>query len=94
MLPYPVGGIRKISEGNRWSTPDKDCVAAKWSTRGYIASLNPFSERADAIVRMFSFTVRQLPRDQSLWGPRYGLTDCTLRIGENQESRLSLVLAS
>jgi hypothetical protein len=80
---------------NRWSAPDEDCVTSgKWSTRGYIASLNPFSEKADAIARMFGFAVHRLPRDQSLWNANPGITHCTLRIGEDQGLPPSLVFAA
>jgi hypothetical protein len=105
-IPVPVGhsafpdfvtlscyGHPEDSKDNRWSTPDEDCVTrGKWSTRGYIASLNPFSEKADAIARMFGFTVHKFPRDQSLWAPKHGLTHCTLKVAEDRGS--SLLFAS
>jgi hypothetical protein len=87
-------GHPKDTEGNRWSTPDEDCTRGKWSTLGYIASLNPFNGKPEAMARMFGFTVRQLPRDQSSWGSKYGLTDCTLRTGEDQGSPPSLIFAT
>jgi hypothetical protein len=103
-IPVPVGhaefpdyvtlscwGRPQNSVDNRWSTPDEDCVG-NWSTRGYIASLNPF-EKAGAIARMFGFTIDRLPRDQSPWSERRGLTGCTLRIGEDQGTTPSLVFA-
>jgi hypothetical protein len=105
-IPVPVGhtafpdyvtlscyGHPEDSRDNRWSAPDEDSVArGKWSTRGYIASLNPFSGKADAIARMFGFTVHRLPRDQSLWGPKHGLTHCTLKVAEDRGT--SLLFAS
>ena len=108
-IPVPAGTSRfpdfvtiscwgrpKDSSGdNRWSTPDEDCVGkATWSSRGYIAALDPYGEKAGTIARMFGFAVHRLPRDMSLWRANAGLTKCTLKIGDYSGQPPALAFAS
>jgi hypothetical protein len=65
---------------NRWSTPDDD--TAQWSSLGYIASLNPFSNGASGDARMFGFTFPYLPRHMSRWQSKLGLVKCAVKIAE------------
>ncbi|WP_322868303.1 hypothetical protein U7859_02295 [Bradyrhizobium ottawaense] len=78
---------------NRWSGPDDDYMM-DGKSRGHIVALSPFTGRPEAAARIFGFTVHRLPRDQSLWSPNEGLTHCTLKIGEVQESSQSLQFVS
>jgi len=90
------GRLQGSKGDNMWSSPDQDHqVAANWETRGYIASLNPFGEKADAVARLFGFTVARLPRDRSLWrGSSAALTKCTLQWGESRGSPPLLAFVS
>jgi hypothetical protein len=73
----------------RWSRPDEDC--SNWTTtQGYIASLNPFSDGADAVARIFGFTLAKLPRDMSRWRSQPGIVRCGVRIGEYRGTPSSL----
>jgi hypothetical protein len=107
-IPVPVGGSEfpgfvalscwgrpKGWKGdNRWSTPDDGRVDKKaWCSRGYLASLNPFTEKAGSTARVFGFEIHRLPRDMSLWRNNSGLTQCTVRFAENRGEPPSLVFA-
>jgi hypothetical protein len=73
---YPKGGI----PNNYWSRPD-DQALEKWSSLGFVAGLDPFSEPTDASVKVFRFTIQRLPRDNSLWGKPESLTQCEVHVG-------------
>jgi hypothetical protein len=83
-------GRPKAQNGdNRWSTPDDD--ANQWSGLGYIASLNPFSDGARSIARIFGFTFPQLPRHMPRWQSKLGLVKCAVKITEPDSSPLTFV---
>jgi hypothetical protein len=69
---------------NSWSKPD-DNALEKWTSRGFIAGINPFPDVRDAIVRIFDFTIHRLPRQRSLWAKQESLTECKLRIGRTNK---------
>lgn len=74
------GRPKKQGQNNRWSTPDDNALTA-WSSRGFVAGLDPFAEPSDAPVKIFGFTIHRLPRDNSLWERPGSLTQCEVRIG-------------
>jgi hypothetical protein len=76
-------------ESNRWSTPDDD--TSQWSGLGYIASLNPFSDGARGVARMFGFTLPQLPRHMPRWQTKLGLVKGVVKITEPESSPLTFV---
>jgi hypothetical protein len=84
-------GRLKAQDGdsNRWSTPNDD--AAQWSGLGYIASLNPFSDGAKGVARMFGFTFPQLPRHMHRWQSKLGLVKYAVKITEPDSSPLTFV---
>ena len=89
------GRPKGSKEDNRWTIPGEDNFGPEhWSSRGYIASLSPFSEKAEAVARMFGFSVTRLPRDVSLWNKQPGLVSCTVKIGERRDDPASLVFSS
>jgi hypothetical protein len=85
------GHPRGVS-GYDWSTFADDCFGTPpWSTSGYIASLNPFGQKASVVARIFGFVVARLPRDQSLWGANPGLIHCRVKTGDDRGHPSSLV---
>jgi len=104
----PVPAVKKFPEcvtltcwghpegasGYDWSTGTDDCFAdPPWTTAGYIASLNPFGQKTEAVARIFGFVVDRLPRDQSLWSANPGLSACHVKTGDDQGNPPSLVFA-
>jgi hypothetical protein len=82
------------ASGYNWSTSVDDCFGKPpWCTSGYIASLNPFGQKANVVARIFGFVVARLPRDQSLWSANPGLTHCQVKTGDDQGQPPSLVFA-
>lgn len=63
----------------RWSLPIEDY--SEWTVKGQIASINPFSEGADAAVRIFGFRFSALPRDMSPWSPQPAIGYCSTMVG-------------
>lgn len=51
---------------NGWSEPD-DQALIEWSSRGFVAGLDPFFRQSDHSARVLSFDVHRLPREASLW---------------------------
>jgi hypothetical protein len=82
------------ASGYRWSTAADDCFGEPpWDTSGYIASLDPFGQKANVVARIFGFVVERVPRDQSLWSANPGLTHCQVKTGDDQGQPPSLVFA-
>lgn len=68
---------------NGWSEPD-DQALTWWSSRGFVAGLDPFACKAEHGARVLSFDVHRLPREASLWRTEpslvaWEITDCTIR---------------
>ena len=70
---------------NKWSRPDDDALVA-WSSLGFVAALDPFSEPADASVKIFGFTIQRLPRDNTFWGAPESLTLLEVRVGRRDQA--------
>lgn len=51
---------------NGWSEPDDQALTG-WSSRGFVAGLDPFVGKAEHGARVLSFDVHRLPREASLW---------------------------
>ena len=51
---------------NGWSEPD-DQALTEWSSRGFVAGLDPFAPEAEHNARVLAFDVHRLPRETSLW---------------------------
>jgi hypothetical protein len=51
---------------NGWSEPDDQALKG-WSSRGFVAGLDPFACKAEHGARVLSFDVHRLPREASLW---------------------------
>jgi hypothetical protein len=84
-ITFSCWGRPRPESENGWSPPDEGySTAKKWHSRGYLAYLDRFNDRADPTGRMFGFTVHRLPRDLSPWGEETGLTKCAQLIGENR----------
>jgi hypothetical protein len=89
------GRPQKSKGDNRWTIPGEDSVAPEhWSSRGYIASLSPSSDKAGAMARMFGFSVNRLPRDVSRWAKQPGLASYTVKTGEHLGNPASLLFSS
>ena len=73
-------GTNDPKRNNRWSQPADDALN-KWKTRGFVASLDPFSPPINALVKIFYFTIQQLPREKALWTRAQSLTNCKVRVG-------------
>ena len=71
---------------NRWSTPD-DRPIVSWDSRGYLAGLSPCSAQAGVAVKIFSFTLMPLLRDQSPWKPRKSVANCDVTLGRWADDR-------
>lgn len=71
----------KDDPDNRWSRPEDNSLES-WNNRGFIACLDPFAEPAGTAVRIFSFTIQRLPRDNSLWTSPESLTHCGVTVAE------------
>jgi hypothetical protein len=65
---------------NNWSRPDDDALIS-WSSRGFVATLDPFSEPVEVPVKILGFTIQRLPRDNSPWETSESLTQCEVRVG-------------
>jgi hypothetical protein len=66
---------------NRWSTPDDITDSeSRWSSLGYVISLDPAASNYTAPACMLGFTVHRLPRDAPRWKSSDGLVDFQLRI--------------
>ncbi len=68
---------------NGWSEPD-DQALTWWSSRGFVAGLDPFACKAEHGARVLSFDVHRLPLEVSLWRTEpslvaWEITDCTIK---------------
>lgn len=74
---------------NEWSPP-AIAIPQSWSSKGFLANLDPFSGPEAAIVKVFGFTIQRLPRDHSPWATAEALTRCEVRVGvRDEQGRLS-----
>lgn len=74
------GRFRDSDSSNRWSTPDDGAATGKkWSSFGYVASLDSVALEGLAPAHMLGFTVHRLPRHTTHWRPAEGLVDFQLR---------------
>jgi hypothetical protein len=91
VLAFSVWGRPKdqYKANNRWSALDD--VPIKWDGRGIIAYLRPNREPSDAEVKIFGFSLRQMPREHSLWAVAETLSRCEVLFGvRDGEDRLRL----
>ncbi len=51
---------------NGWSEPDDDALV-EWSSRGFVAGLDPFDGDSASAARVLAFDVHRLPRETSRW---------------------------
>lgn len=70
---------------NRWSQP-ADSALTRWSNLGFVASLDPFADPADAPARIFGFTIHRLPRDNSFWDTPASITLCEVTVARKRSS--------
>lgn len=60
------GRPKKSSVNNTWSTENDDPLK-NWSSRGFVAGLDPFAADAVSEARVLAFDVHRLPREVSRW---------------------------
>lgn len=60
------GRPKESSMNNNWSKPDDDALS-HWSSRGFVAGLDPFAADAMSEARVLAFDVHRLPREASRW---------------------------
>jgi hypothetical protein len=77
---------RIAGANNRWSTPDDEDDLSTWSSRGYLATLDPFSGPANAPVRILMFAMPYLLRDRPLWAPELSLSKCHVTVANRTGS--------
>lgn len=75
---------------NGWSEPDDQALTG-WSSRGFVAGLDPFACKAEHGARVLSFDVHRLPREASLWRAEpslvaWEITDCTIEPTDGHSS--------
>jgi hypothetical protein len=71
---------------NRWSTPE-DGSSPDWSSRGFVAALDPYAGPRDAVVRIFACNIQRLPRHDMPWS-RTGtgsLARCEVSVGTGSD---------
>lgn len=67
---------------NSWSEPD-DQALTEWSSRGFVAGLDPFAVEGKHGARVLAFDMHRLPRETSLWRTESSLvaweiSDCAI----------------
>lgn len=60
------GRPKKSSVNNTWSTADDNALEG-WSSRGFVAGLDPFAADAVSEARVLAFDIHRLPREASRW---------------------------
>ena len=77
---------------NRWSTPE-DGSSPDWSSRGFVAALDPYAGPREAVVRIFACNIQPLPRHDTPWSRTRtgGLARCEVSVGMDSGDRLAFV---
>jgi hypothetical protein len=83
------GKLMGENSGNKWSTPDEYTKKEdRWSSLGYVASLDSAALHDIAPAYMFGFIVHRFPRDATRWKSTEGLVDFQLREATYDSERM------
>lgn len=76
---------------NGWSEPD-DQALTTWTSRGFVAGLDPFEGDGAGVARVLAFDVHRLPRETSSWRAdasivAWEIADCVVGAAGNHQLR-------